>query len=273
MTELEGWGQAQLKVVLESMYKLARNAWDKDTLLRLNSYAHSTGPQSDLASAITLFTQDFISISADKQATTPNLPPSNFDTCVQLYKDPSIPKVAPALFGCVFVAILSLGHHSSVWNSSLTRRHRAVLYPAQVRLTSSSNELKNLDWLLSPVHKLPFFDKICEDCQSKVPSLWSQTFGQCGSLNSNVLLQDVTALAQLPQHRRVLAAEWKAIYCTGGKFGGFASFGSKCYKPCLAEIDNLIQKVYEELANMHNKFASYVNSFLPWTIIETYCFI
>lgn len=113
MSELENWARSQLSLVLESMYSLALEGWDKATLLRLSRYAKSTG-EADLISSVTTFIQYFVSISANSQGGGQKPPPSNLDTCVQLYKDPDLPNDNPALFGCVFASILSLGHRSTI---------------------------------------------------------------------------------------------------------------------------------------------------------------
>lgn len=285
MSKLEEWAQSQLCLVLESMYDLALDEWDKETLLRLDSYAQSTS-KPHIISSVTTFIQYFVSISANNQAASQQPIPSNLDTCLQLYRDPNLPKDNPAIFGCVFASILSLGHYSTVWTSLMSNKDRAVLYAAQVQFTSVSEELKNVGWLQSGVYSLSSIDEVCSQCQAQLGYLWSETFGKCGGLKSNVALEDVTSLARLPQYRRALVSRWNApVVCfpvmpkpsAGSAFctrNGRCNFEETPFtmfkiiqslfggKPCsklkhpLLEIDRRIRLVYEELAWRHKYFVS-----------------
>lgn len=285
MSKLEEWAQSQLSLVLESMYDLSREEWDKETLLWLNSYAQSTG-KSHLISSVTTFIQYFVSTSASIQTASQRPIPSNLGTCVQLYKDPYLPKDSPAVFGCVFASILSLGHHSTVWTSLMSNKDRAVLYAAQVQLTSASDELNHVGWLHSEIYSLSSVDEICSQCQAQLRYLWPETFGKCGGLKSSVALQDVTSLARLPQYRRLLTSRWNApVVCfpvmpKPNAGSAFCSRSGRCNfeetpftmfkliqslfggKPCsklklpLLDIDRRIRQVYEELAWRHKYFVS-----------------
>lgn len=282
--ELEEWARSQLLLVLESTEGLAGSNWDKGTLLRLNSYARASGI-GDLISSARNFTQYFISISTVNETSRQASVFSNLDTCVQMYKDPNLPNDDPLLFGCVFACILSLGHRSTTWISSMSQRERTVLYAAQVQLTSIANEMESVDWLQSTISSLPSTDKLCWRCRSQLRKLWQKSFGECGDLRSAIPLQDIRALARLPQHRKLLVSQWGTFEtCAKSKIRPrpqprpttviesiFGMAGPPEPRPepepeseiveCtklqlpLVDIDTRIQQVYESLARRHRAFS------------------
>lgn len=274
-SELEEWARSQLRLVLESMYHLATSGWDKDTLLRLNSYARSTGIEGLISSTRT-FIEYFISISSDRKPSGQEPISSNLDTCVQMYKDPNLPNDDPALFGCVFASILSLGHRSTTWISKMTQRERAVLYAAQVQFTSVVDEMESVEWLRHAALSLPFLEEVCPECQSQLEYLWLISFSQCVGRGSADTSQNVTALARLPQHRRAWVSRWNPpdactllkirrrpdrqpeslVSAIARVFIPFTFESTECpkLKLPLADIDRRIQLVYEELARRHEDF-------------------
>ncbi|KAJ1301681.1 hypothetical protein OPQ81_008917 [Rhizoctonia solani] len=264
MTELEKWAQEQLKLVLQSSHDFAYHQWDRDTLGRLHSYAYSSG-DSAIRLSVKTFIQYFISISADKDKALSVPVSSNVSTCIELYKDETLRQRDPALFGCIFAAIVSQDHRTGAWISTLMQQDKALLYAAQVHLTSIAKGLQSLQWLLSPVSELPFFTKICLTCQITLGHLWVNTFGKCGSLNSSVLGEDISSLAYLPQHLHALSQSWRNVACTGLPdpssrsqppvgIMGIATSAIRNLQ-ALYGIGALIDEVYNELAVKHTNFA------------------
>ncbi|CAE7079158.1 unnamed protein product, partial [Rhizoctonia solani] len=292
MTELEKWARGQLQLVLRSHHKFAHNEWDKDTLHRLHSYAHSSGG-SAVRLPVKILIQYFISISADKDQRQPPAP-SNFMTCIELFKDETLKQRDSSLFGCVFSAIVSQPHRE--WTSTLTQKDKALLYVAQVQLTSISNVLQSIHWLLTPPSELPFFTRMCSTCHAVLPRLWRDTFGKCGNLNSSVLLQDISSLARLPQYYHSLSQTWGEVDCMGlpsssrqpstsrpfGIMGYTSSLlnlslalasgnpsimlaqhavserpreGQRCCTYYLPRVTTLMDEVYNELAGQYTRFA------------------
>ncbi|CAE6421283.1 unnamed protein product [Rhizoctonia solani] len=287
MTELETWARGQLHLVLRSSHKFTQIKWDRDTLHRLHSYAQSRGG-SAVRSPVNAFIQYFISVSADKSQQSLTL--TNFKTCMELYKDDTLKQRDPALFGCLFAAMVS--QHHQAWTSPLTQRDKALLYIAQVQLTPVTKILQNLHWLLAPAS----FSKLCSACQSALPHIWTDTFGKCGSLNSSVLLQDISSLAHLPQYLLSFSRAWRDVDCIGfpnpttrnheqpsvrssnpeEPLRFFRSSinsmflashevhevrarpheSQKCRNKYLPQIGALIDEVYNELAAQHGRFAS-----------------
>ncbi|CAE6487463.1 unnamed protein product [Rhizoctonia solani] len=289
MIELEAWTRGQLQLVLRSSHKFTQSEWNRDTLHRLHLYAHSSSG-SAVRPPVKAFIQYFISVSTDKgqQSSTP----TNFNTCIELYKDGTLKQRDSAIFGCAFAAIVS--QHHQAWTSPLTQRDKALLYVAQVQLTSATNTLQSLHWLLAPASRLPFFTNMCSTCRSALPRIWADTFGKCGSLNSSVLLQDISSLAHLPQYLHSFSRTWKDVDCIGlpdltarsherpsvrssnpedplDLFRSVRLFfpashevhevrarpreSQKCRNNYLPQVGALIDEVYNEFATQHGRFA------------------
>ncbi|CAE6436920.1 unnamed protein product, partial [Rhizoctonia solani] len=286
MTRLEKWARRQLQLVLRSSHKFTESEWNEDTLHRLHSYAYSRSDESIRAPVVS-FIQYFISVSTDRHQ-SPRPPLSNFTTCIELYKDNTLKQRDPALFGCVFAAVVSQRHQE--WTSILAQQDRALLYVAQVQLTSLATVLQNLYWLRTPASELPFLTGICSACQAALPRLWGNTFGRCRSLNSRVLLHNISSLARLPQYFHSLSQIWAKVDCIGlpdpdtrnhrqpsatGFNGSLRILTSllegisdqteasgrpyrsqKCYTHCLPQVSALIDEVYNELAVQHTRFVT-----------------
>lgn len=281
MIELEEWARKQLKLVLRSSHKFIRSEWDKTTLYQLHSYARTS---EDIETSVKAFIQYFISASTHEDQQLSLVVPSNFSTCIELYKDDTLKKRDPILFGCAFAAIVS--QHHQTWTSPLTQRDRALLYVAQVQLTPITKELQSLRWLQAPVSELPFFTRICSACRSELPRFWIITFGKCQSLGSHILLEDISLLARLPQYFHTLSQAWGNASCTGLPNSGARAqqrpsptytgivrlvaeiTGSdllvprgpiresrKCCNRYLSRIGTLVDEVYKELAVLHTRFA------------------
>lgn len=210
MFELEDWARQQLELVLTSKYRLSQGQWDKAVLLRLRSYAGTTCPARNLMWSSKIFVEHFISVSAevaDKEQL------SSLDTIIQLYQDPSLPTSDPAVFGCVFAFMLSLDPRSAPSTSALSRAEKAILRTAQVELLPISETLESVRWLVLPVNKLPFYDKLCSRCQLQLQALWAESIGQCNGLKSRSLGKDIAFLCRLPQYRRYLVDQWDRTQC------------------------------------------------------------
>lgn len=217
MSKFTEWAVSQLELVLGSMYELAERSWDKPTLLRLHSCARSSGSPK-IISLVSNFIQYFISIWTvpDNRPTGREHASSNLNTCVQIFKDPDLPKDDPALFGCAFVSILSLGHRSMVWASSITRGQRAALYFAQVQLTALSGELEHVEWMVD-TYPWQLVVWTCQQCNWEFMRLWNEIRKRVApDLRSDAPLKGVTALARLPQFRRILSNGWNPDFAPHG---------------------------------------------------------
>jgi hypothetical protein len=273
MFKLEEWATNSLHdIFTKSIPKLVEYSWDKTTILRLRSFTQ----HNKLRSSVMNFLQYFISVSVKEAVEGDATASSNYDTCVQLYKDPVFLDNDPALFGCVFASILSLGHRSFTWTSNLTRNDRRILYAAQVQLVKVSSELQSLDWLLQPASRLASFQTLCDYCRQK---LWDSSFGQCGDLNSDTPLKDMSSLARLPQYRQLLVKEWEADRAKTWfnllkSQPTSSSTPAKCkYPPCavdilLLSIDEHIQKVYEEITHQYKRLATCVTLLSCFRVVD-----
>ncbi|KAF8599770.1 hypothetical protein BDV93DRAFT_293730 [Ceratobasidium sp. AG-I] len=130
MSEIETWSCSRLGPIVKSPTQVANSSWDKDTVLQAMDSADGFDGKFLGYNACFRFASDMhtvvrLALSPFTSALQPPLS-SNLDTCVALYKDPSLPKLHPDLFGYVFTVILSLGHRSSIWANQLTREDRAV---------------------------------------------------------------------------------------------------------------------------------------------------
>lgn len=284
-TGLERWARKALyPVLVKSKYRLACEQWDKNTWLQLRSLTRSSFDDSDpLELAALTFIYYIVSTStmeANAKATAGAL---GLDTCIQLYTDPTLLQRDPAVFGCVFAALLSLGYRT--WESHLSGKHRTVLYTAQVQLTTLG-ELDSLDWILRPeaADRLlsTHYFRICNVCERKFEAIWNGIFGRYQSLKSSprTALDGVAFLAQLPQYRQSLVNQWEdyrsSLKATRSRevsqanslftmiTGSSSNESLTCSHPngctlsdeLLADIDQHIQQVYEELASQYDRFAS-----------------
>jgi hypothetical protein len=278
MRNLELWARTQFELVLQSSYTstFVFSQWNSATLLHFQLYADSTG-DSNLRLRVKTFIQYLISIFADKMTQPSSSVFSNFNACVEMYKDGCLKQQNPVLFGCVFAAIVSQDHRSGMWTSAITQKDKMLLYAAQVQLTSVAQELEKARWLLLSPSDLPFFAQLCPTCQSELPEVWKNTFGSCGHLNSSVLLQDMHCLSQLPQYLHRLRHGWKKINCSGHRTSTTTSRNpnhirptsgpslgrfvlnlrlNRCLEICTPQICELIDGIYGELASRHAQFAS-----------------
>lgn len=247
MVKLEAWARTQLTLLLQSPDRLVDGPWDKDTLLQIKSYADITGNQN-LIRQTTPFVRLVISLSTHPSAMAQ--PPSSLNlasclgACVELYKDPTIQASNPALFGFVFIAILSLGHRSPVWANKLTRNDRTTLYTAQAHLISLGDNLSTSGWLRHPRQIFQAMRiTICKACSQQFDLLWAASFGKCGQLTSTTALEDISKLVELPQHRQILSRpSWSLC-------------DSNCKTHVLDEIDACTELLFEDLASKHDYFS------------------
>lgn len=274
---LEDWARKALYPVLDkSKYQLASRKWDMETLLQLRSFTCSSFNDSEplKLSAIT-FIDYFLVNSARRSNVADVVATSGRDICVRLYTDPTLRSYDPALFGCVFAIILSLGYR--YWDTHLSGKVRTVLYTAQVQLAAQSS-LNSLNWFLEPKpadQLLPTcYFRICDPCEERFMTVWKENFGACQGLKSGTrtTADSIVLLTQLPQFRKSLVSQWedyRSCSTSGhdGRGGGILSVlgvGSpKCSYPdscpsgdeLLIEIDQHIQQAYEEIAGQYDSFA------------------
>ncbi|CAE6520199.1 unnamed protein product [Rhizoctonia solani] len=273
MLTLENWAQLQILLVLESVNELARGRWDYDSLLGLVLYAYSTGNQY-LISSTTTFIQYFVSTAVDGNRAGRAIS-SRLITCLRLYKCAKIRDEAPALFGCLFVFILSLGHTSPAWTSYLTREDRATLYAAQAHLTVICEKLENTRWLTTDQPE-EYFKWICDRCKPHLLPVWKGTIGSLsGKLTSKLTLEDITLLARLPQYRQAFRTKLDQIKVPSASETCHYQHSHTVFRPteadrgpltraehtCLesprkmTEVDRLIQNVFSNLAGKHDYFS------------------
>jgi hypothetical protein len=156
-------------------------------------------------------------------------------TCVGLYKKKTPLINSPHIFGFVFAVVLSLGPHSPLWESELTREDRRVLYAANSILMRLCNHTDlRLGWLLDPT----YIHEVVKDCDScskspKVQSLWDRTLGKCNGLNSPYLLEDIHHIVRLPDYRQLFCDGFRTWHCS-----------ENCREKLLLYIDFHIDRVY-----------------------------
>lgn len=250
MKGLELWAHSQLELVLQSATRLAGYAWTKDTLLQAISCANNMpkGTQ-DVSRNMLAFVCLILGSSTDPVLSSRAHSIANLNTCVQLYKDATLPGALPKLFGCVFTLILSLGHQSSVWKDKLTRDERAALYVAQANFTRLKRHSElSLDWLASPLTTVAA-GEVCHMCKQHFTMIWSSSFGRCGDLNSVVPLEDVTELARLPQYRQTFA---DAVYSSPWVCELHYTTGKKI----LTAIDTRMGETYAKFTSEYKRILS-----------------
>jgi hypothetical protein len=245
MKALEIWSHSQLKLVLKSSEFLSNYAWSKDALLQALSCANNTtsGGKSGFAYDMLAFVCFVLSSSATTPSTSKHTT-LNIDACVQLYKDPSLPTAMPKLFGCVFAIILSLGHQSSVWKDRLSRDERSILYAAQAHLVRLDEHRElSLGWLSRPKSLIVSPGGGCQSCQQYFHVLWNASFGQCGTLNSAMPLEDVSKVVRLPIYRQKFAANWACETKCGTR------------EETLKGIDVRLEELYAEFTSKYKRVA------------------
>ncbi|KAF8599766.1 hypothetical protein BDV93DRAFT_609064 [Ceratobasidium sp. AG-I] len=199
MSKLHTWSHTRLEMILRSVTGFVNTTWDKCTIMQAAACAYEGA--SYLSYDLRAFLYLALSTSAPNNPLAHRLPlSSNLDTCVALYKDRDLPERYPSLFGYVFTLILSLGHHSPIWTSQLTREDRNILYTAQAHLISLGVDPNfELSRLLQPASQTWSFR--CTSCTSHIDTAWSTSFAGFGSLNSTIPLEDISKLVLLPSYR------------------------------------------------------------------------
>ncbi|CAE7074630.1 unnamed protein product [Rhizoctonia solani] len=256
MTKIEEWAMGILRFIFaeprETLTEFALLSWSADHLLHLRTLARNTA----LDRPAMRFIQYFISVNLND--TSPLSP--NARACVDLYNTikGSPAGVDTALFGCIFLKLLSLGHRSRVWSQCMSNKDRAILYAAQVQLVSASRELRSIGWLKpkfpSTVREEP---ELCSSCTKKSVSIWQKGFGQLGQgLGSNLPFEDITILSQVAKVHFEFHREWRdgLKYCCG--------YARRCflYSPSglPGYLDENIRKLFEEVASRYQELAGEV---------------
>ncbi|KAF8593403.1 hypothetical protein BDV93DRAFT_612242 [Ceratobasidium sp. AG-I] len=244
MSKLHDWACSRLKGVLKLATEIFNTSWDKGTIMQVATclYEESHWLNCNLHAFILLT----LSTSAQNNPIAHQLPvSSNLDTCVALYKDPSLPKTYPAIFGYVFTVILSLGHRSSVWTNQLTREDRNILYAAQVHLMSLGDDPDlDLSWLSQSPSKYRI--EFCSDsCIKDTNTAWSASFALCGASDSVIPLVDVSMLVLLPGYRQLFADSARS---------NFKSCINECACNALNSIDAWTQAIFAAMCNKYKYF-------------------
>lgn len=243
MSGIGYWSRSQLRQVLKSLTHFVNSEWDKYIILQAVDLA-SRCPNR-LANEIGAFVWLALSTSAANNPIA-YLPPlsSNLDTCVALFKDPNIRDTYPTLFGYVFTVILSLGHRSFVWTNWLTREDRIVLNAAQVHLISLRRETTlRLSWLSRPPSQN--WGGFCTTCSMHMDNAWRASFARCGTLDSDVPLEDISRLVLLPSYRQIFADSIHSIP---------KPCEEDCYARALYKIDSGQTGVFFDMYSMYEHF-------------------
>ncbi|KAG8736187.1 hypothetical protein FRC10_009583 [Ceratobasidium sp. 414] len=241
LIKIARWAWLQLKLVFNSATKLATVKWDPVSILAMLIYCRKM-PESepDVEYELVAFFRLILSMSLSGRLIAPQGEPvSNLDMCVKLYKGhPEWDRsTLGAVLGFTFVAILSLGHNSSVWKDQLSRDERSVFYTAHVHLVSLDN-IPNLElaWINNPIRS-SIVNAICSRCSKRFPQAWSASFGHLGALGSATPLQDVSKLAHLPQCRQLFA---ETVRSDAWRCESF------CGKIMLRRVDECLNRLFDE---------------------------
>ncbi|KAG8736186.1 hypothetical protein FRC10_009582 [Ceratobasidium sp. 414] len=240
LIELAQWAWLQVRLVLNSATKLATAKWGAGHMLAtLVHYKAIPEPQTDVEYELVAFFRLVLSMSlSGRLIALQGEPVSNLDTCVKLYKGHSEwdQSASRTVLGFTFIAILSLGHNSSVWKE-LSRDERSVFYAAQVHLVSLGNAPNLvLAWINTPTRS-SILNATCVRCFGRFPHAWSTSFGLLGTLGSATPLQDVSKLAHLPQCRQLFA---ETIRSDAWRCESF------CGKIMLRRVDEYLNRLFDE---------------------------
>lgn len=248
--DLANWAWSQLVLLLRSSDRLADCEWDSTTVLKVLSHLEYVYKiEWSLAKDFLIFLLLVLGAEA-KSSHTPGIAPiRNIDICIRLYQESAgLPLVT---FGYAFIRLLSLGHRSSIWADRLTSKDRATFYAAQIHLTSL-NQVEDLTikWLNSPrSYVLP--KSTCFACWSKFEGIWKTSFGQCGTLDSAVPLDDVSKLLHIPWYRQRFAQAIQSSSCESG-----------CSAAILAGVDAHILRLFLDWVTSINRSSSESNVWL-----------
>ncbi|KAH7334985.1 hypothetical protein B0J17DRAFT_96446 [Rhizoctonia solani] len=254
MVKIEEWAMNMLHLIFanphDALTEFALVEWSTDSLFHLRTLSRNTG----LERPAMRFIQYFVSMNL----TDANPPSSNARACVDLYGTVKSSDTDTALFGCVFLKLLSLGHRSRIWTQCVNRKDRAILYAAQVQLVNVAKELRNLEWLKPnppPISRAE--PKLCKSCETKTVAIWNKGFGQLGQgLGSTVPFEDISVLSQVAKAHFEFHQEWNARlkYCCG--YAGRCVLLSPNELPGF--LDENIRKLFEEVASRYKKLAEEV---------------
>ncbi|CAE6475921.1 unnamed protein product [Rhizoctonia solani] len=254
MAKIEEWAMNMLHSIFanphETLAEIALLDWSADSLLHLRTLARNTG----LDRSTMRFVQYFVSVNLNDA----NPPSPNARACVDLYNATKSSGVDTALFGCVFLKLLSLGHRSRVWSQCVTNKDRAILYAAQVQLVNASKELKDLEWLKPnppPISRAE--PKLCTSCETKTAAIWKKGFGQLGQgLGSTLPFEDISILSQVAKIHFEFHQQWKdkLKYCCG--YAGRCLLLSPNELPGF--LDENIRKLYEEVTSRYKELTGEV---------------
>ncbi|KAF8603027.1 hypothetical protein BDV93DRAFT_523615 [Ceratobasidium sp. AG-I] len=243
ISDLADWAWVQLNLLLGSSDTLADCKWDFATLTKII-------PHLDHIKGKTRRNLGFFCLLAlggpIKGLVKPEIDAAlNASTCAQFYQHPAYFETCwyRIIFGYAFIAVLSLGHRSSVWTERLNWQDRATLYAAQVHLNSPSETQELVvEWLKQPRKHL-IDENVCHTCSSLFDTVWQTTIAQCGTLDPIGSPENLSRLLLLPRYlqqftQTVQSAAWTCDFQCGDKISH--------------KIDTLITKLYFSLAKKHN---------------------
>ncbi|KEP49541.1 hypothetical protein V565_098360 [Rhizoctonia solani 123E] len=169
---------------------------------------------------------------------------------------PGLRQSNPALFGSIFLALLSEGN--GVWSRNLfTHMDRMALFSGQSYLSPLPESLKST---YAPLFKMPtsskafaktFMDGSADrsptklHCRSNFFAKWQESFGEdyYNEINSKDSMTAIRALNSLLSRRIDFAHQICRIKCD-----------KKCYKCVLLRLDESIQHVHARLAEYYKGF-------------------
>ncbi|CAE6503031.1 unnamed protein product [Rhizoctonia solani] len=260
MAGLEEWAMDALFRIFQrpcrALINLASQHWNGEVMLQLINISRNTR----LNHPIVAFVQYFISVNIKEiagETIDKDKPPvhPNALVCVHIYNVLKDSNSDPALFGFVFLSLLSLGHRSPIWSSNLSGRDRAIFYAAQAQLIDTTKEL-SLKWL-QPNPTLDSKTHFCPKCRGHITALWKQCFGALSNgLGSGLPLKDVSLLSSLPQSAWRFRMEWYHDLAFGCKscIGNMRSdWGAR--KEFLHSLEANTQTLFEEVASRYGAFA------------------
>ncbi|KAF8603028.1 hypothetical protein BDV93DRAFT_607094 [Ceratobasidium sp. AG-I] len=248
MSDLAGWAWAQINLLLGSSDTLADSEWDYATLTKIISHLDRI-VNGEVRRNLVFFC--LLALGGPiKGLVKPEIDAAlNAGTCAQFYQLPTLLEadLGKIIFGYAFIAVLSLGHRSSIWVEHLTWQGRATLYAAQVHLnTPSETQELIIEWLREP-RKHVIDESYCHACSSLFDAAWQSSFDQCGTLNPIGSPDNISKLLLLPWYQQQFTETVESSPCT---------CDSRCSDRMLDKIDFLILSLYISLAKKHTNIVN-----------------
>ncbi|KAG8740871.1 hypothetical protein FRC10_003826 [Ceratobasidium sp. 414] len=235
MTETEEWAQKQLREIISSLSPPVDWLTPTDILSALSYFklcdANSGDDLVRKARSLAYFA----------------LHHSPRESTVALYKNPPA-DMDRALYGFLFVRMLSAGHRSSTW-AELTWVERATFYAAQVHMTPlpQSSPFCYLGSAENAVGALEDADEsspVCPNTMDVLKAVWE---GVSVPWGSPLPLEGLSGIRNLLWARRKLENRLLSTPCTCGE--------QACHDPLLVKLDTLIEILFIEIANLRDQLS------------------